>query len=72
MSMLGEQQLRALIPPPPAPLTSEQPAWGADSWAPSSSMDATRRIFCNRSLNMAHIKAIGASALTPASSVATY
>ena len=50
------QQLRALAPPPPAPLTEEQPAWGSEAWAPSSSTDATRRIFCNRSLNMAHIK----------------
>ena len=50
------QQLRALAPPPPAPLTEEQPAWGSEAWAPSSSADATRRIFCNRSLNMAHIK----------------
>ena len=50
------QQLNALVPPPPAPLTEEQPAWGTDRGAPSSSMDATRRIFCNRSLNMAEIR----------------
>ncbi|KAK9813561.1 hypothetical protein WJX73_007197 [Symbiochloris irregularis] len=47
----------SLIPPPPPPPSPELPGWSPDVWA--SSLDPTRRVFCNRSLNMASIKAIG-------------
>lgn len=44
------------FPPPPAP-TDHSPVWTEPIWA--SPLDAPRRIFCNRSLNMKSIKAVG-------------
>ena len=44
----------SLIPPPPPPPSQELPGWSPDVWA--SSADPTRKVFCNRSLNMASIK----------------
>ncbi|CAL8468745.1 g8285 [Coccomyxa elongata] len=46
-----------MLPPPPPPVSDDYPAWWDEVWA--SPLDVRRRIFCNRSLNMAHIKAIG-------------
>lgn len=50
-------QRDAVFPPPPPPPSDDHPAWTDESWA--SPLDATRRIFCNRSLNMRTISAIG-------------
>ena len=44
-----------MVPPPPPPLSDDYPAWWDEVWA--SPLDIRRRIFCNRSLNMQHIKA---------------
>ncbi len=44
-----------MLPPPPPPVSDDYPAWWDEVWA--SPLDVRRRIFCNRSLNMAHIKA---------------
>ena len=44
-------------PPPPPPLSDDHPAWADEVWA--SPLDARRRIFCNRSLNMSQIRAVG-------------
>jgi hypothetical protein len=41
------------IPPPP----TESPVWTDEVWA--RPVDLRRQIFCNRSLNMKQIKAIG-------------
>jgi len=50
--------LRASMgPPPPPPLSDDHPAWADEVWA--SPLDVRRRIFCNRSLNMAQIRAVG-------------
>ncbi|CAL5221480.1 g3680 [Coccomyxa viridis] len=46
-----------MVPPPPPPLSDELPCWWDEVWA--SPVDVRRRIFCNRSLNMQHIKSIG-------------
>ncbi len=43
-----------MVPPPPPPLSDELPCWWDEVWA--SPVDVRRRIFCNRSLNMQHIK----------------
>ncbi|GAB4817277.1 hypothetical protein N2152v2_004323 [Parachlorella kessleri] len=43
-------------PPPPLP-TEEQPLWTDEIWA--SPLDIRRRVFCNRSLNMKPIMAVG-------------
>ena len=43
-----------MVPPPPPPLSDELPCWWDEVWA--SPVDVRRRIFCNRSLNMEHIK----------------
>ena len=43
-----------MVPPPPPPLSEELPCWWDEVWA--SPVDVRRRIFCNRSLNMQHIK----------------
>jgi hypothetical protein len=40
--------------PPPS---DDYPSWTDESWA--SPLDVTRRIFCNRSLNMRTITAVG-------------
>ena len=45
-----------MVPPPPPPLSDELPCWWDEVWA--SPVDVRRRIFCNRSLNMEHIKVI--------------
>ena len=44
-------------PPPPPPLCDDHPAWADEVWA--SPLDVRRRIFCNRSLNMDQIRAVG-------------
>ena len=50
--------LRASMgPPPPPPLSDDHPAWADEVWA--SPLDVRRRIFCNRSLNMDQIRAVG-------------
>lgn len=55
---LASEQVRvSLIPPPPPAPSPELPGWSPDVWA--SSLDSTRKVFCNRSLNMASVKAIG-------------
>ncbi len=51
------KQRDAVFPPPPPPPSDEHPSWTDESWA--SPLDVTRRIFCNRSLNMRTISAIG-------------
>jgi hypothetical protein len=43
-----------MVPPPPPPLSDDLPCWWDEVWA--SPVDVRRRIFCNRSLNMQHIK----------------
>ena len=43
-----------MVPPPPPPLSDDLPCWLDEVWA--SPVDVRRRIFCNRSLNMQHIK----------------
>ena len=43
-----------LVPSPPPSLHEDYPAWSDEVWA--SPLDIRRRIFCNRSLNMASIK----------------
>lgn len=43
-----------MLPPPPPPVSDDYPAWWDEVWA--SPLDVRRRIFCNRSLNMGHIK----------------
>ena len=48
----------AVFPPPPPPPSEEQPSWTQMSWD-ATPLDVTRRIFCNRSLNMRSINAIG-------------
>ena len=48
-----------MVPPPPPPLSDELPCWWDEVWA--SPVDVRRRIFCNRSLNMEHIKVISSS-----------
>lgn len=45
------------FPPPPPALNDDLPAWTDELWA--SPLDPGRRIFCNRSLNMASISAVG-------------
>jgi 5' nucleotidase family len=47
----------ATFPPPPPTPCDEHPAWTEEVWA--SPLDVKRRVFCNRSLNMKSIKAIG-------------
>ena len=46
----------SLHKPPPSP-TSQQPAWTDDVWA--SAKDGSRRVFCNRSLNMGQVSSVG-------------
>ncbi|KAL4448376.1 hypothetical protein ABPG75_005595 [Micractinium tetrahymenae] len=45
------------FPPPPVACSEEQPVWTDQVWA--SPLDIRRRVFCNRSLNMKSISAIG-------------
>ncbi|EFN56183.1 hypothetical protein CHLNCDRAFT_30799 [Chlorella variabilis] len=45
------------FPPPPVTTSEEQPVWTDQVWA--SPLDIRRRVFCNRSLNMKNIKAVG-------------
>lgn len=50
--------MSAVFPPPP-PLASEtNPLWTDDA-AEEPCMPPSRRIFCNRSLNMAAVRAVG-------------
>ena len=49
---------RTIAYPPPPPLRSdEQSVWADEVWAPP--LAPARRVFCNRSLNMRHIRAVG-------------
>ena len=50
-------------PPPPPPLSDDHPAWADEVWA--SPLDVRRRIFCNRSLNMSQIRAVGFDMASP-------
>lgn len=52
----NKEEDSAFIPPPP-PMTVGIPAWTDQRWA--SPLDLRRRIFCNRSLNMKSIRAVG-------------
>ncbi|KAK9829767.1 hypothetical protein WJX72_007769 [[Myrmecia] bisecta] len=55
---LPREKLDPWLSPPGPPAPSEQlPAWADEVWA--SPLDQRRHIFCNRSLNMKSIKAIG-------------
>ena len=45
------------FPPPPPPPNDGQPLWTDEVWA--SPLDVRRRIFCNRSLSMRSITAVG-------------
>lgn len=45
------------FPPPPPQVSNDQPLWTDEIWA--SPLDIRRRIFCNRSLNMKSIAAVG-------------
>ncbi|KAK9843987.1 hypothetical protein WJX81_001142 [Elliptochloris bilobata] len=57
-STTSAMALRAgMGPPPPPPLSDDHPAWADEVWA--SPLDVRRRIFCNRSLNMSQIRAVG-------------
>lgn len=47
----------ALFPPPPPQPNEGQPLWTDEVWA--SPLDVRRRIFCNRSLSMKSITAVG-------------
>lgn len=47
-----------MFPPPPPPPSDELPSWTEADWN-SRPLDITRRIFCNRSLNMRSIRAVG-------------
>lgn len=46
-----------LVVPPPPTVTDDAPAWAGTAWA--SPLDVRRRVFCNRSLNMASVSAVG-------------
>lgn len=51
-------QSSSQFPPPPPPPSVHQPGWSdTEIWA--SLRDDRRRIFCNRTLNMASIRAVG-------------
>lgn len=52
--VMSVQMQQILAPSPPPSLHDDSPAWSDNISA--SSLDVRRRIFCNRSLNMAHIK----------------
>ncbi|GMH44237.1 hypothetical protein BSKO_12171 [Bryopsis sp. KO-2023] len=56
-SPLPADSLSVTNPPPPPRPGPGTPAWTDPSWA--SSLDVKRRIFCNRSLNMNSITAVG-------------
>ena len=62
--MQGLPGMRAgMGPPPPPPLSDNHPAWADEVWA--SPLDVRRRIFCNRSLNMSQIRAVGFDMVSP-------
>ena len=62
--MQGLPGMRAgMGPPPPPPLSDDHPAWADEVWA--SPLDVRRRIFCNRSLNMSQIRAVGFDMVLP-------
>lgn len=64
--MQGLPGMRAgMGPPPPPPLSDDHPAWADEVWA--SPLDVRRRIFCNRSLNMSQIRAVGFDMVSPLS-----
>jgi hypothetical protein len=46
-----------LVVPPPPTVTDDAPPWAGTAWA--SPLDVRRRVFCNRSLNMASVSAVG-------------
>jgi len=55
--LLPDHEDDAVFPPPPPPPSDKQPTW--TQTAAGTHVDVTRRIFCNRSLNMRSISAIG-------------
>lgn len=56
-SVAGGGNDAALFPPPPPQPNDGQPLWTDEVWA--SPLDVRRRIFCNRSLSMQSILAVG-------------
>jgi HAD superfamily 5'-nucleotidase-like hydrolase len=54
----SEEDYAKLVVPPPPPPSVDAPGWAGQAWA-RSPLDVRRRIFCNRSLNMASIEAVG-------------
>lgn len=56
--LLPDHEDDAVFPPPPPPPSEDQPTWTQMSWD-ATPLDVTRRIFCNRSLNMRSINAVG-------------
>eukprot|EP00887_Chlorella_sp_A99_P007558 scaffold28.g7558.t1 len=56
-SLAGLAAPPAAFPPPPPAADSELPLWMQGVWA--TPLDLPRRVFCNRSLNLRSIQAVG-------------
>lgn len=54
--LLRADRVGVTAPPPPP---RDAASWTDDPWAPVSSLDVRRRVFCNRSLNFNTLTAVG-------------